>query len=406
MKVDMSTTDRLQILPDKYVKDLVAGIGSIRPAKNSPRGKPVTSGEEDCWVWCGYLPTNTVLLRTKIKTLFEMDHARPSLPVLSLDLAIINTDISVPTVNAERGSYGTIFHRVLEAAALRTKSPIQINSTEFDAVNGALPSTSPDYLVNIDAILVSGSVHTVFKSRGNDWIARLDAFLGYVYFNHPHIRIFGSCFGHQIICQSLLRRLGVDAHVERNPAGWELGVHEVELTESFRKDVGPLVTKNVDQEGLKSLKIQLVHGDQVKLPMSTDGNPVLPFSWSLVGSTQKCAVQGVYQPGRVLTLQGHFEFDGWTNAETIKDFGEHWNDAERVAEGVRRARDNEDDGAKIAAMVLLFLTKGQDITRDGSHVMDLGEHVQVTSNVGWVPWSRLSHLLGWLENIMSRTSTW
>lgn len=336
-----------------------------------------------------------------------MDHARPSLPILSLNLAIINTDISVPTVNAERGSYGTIFHRVLEAAALRTKSPVQINSTEFDAVNGVLPPSVTDYLTNIDAILVSGSVHTVYKSRGNDWIARLDAFLGYVYFEHPHIRFFGSCFGHQIICQSLLRRLGVDAHVEKNPAGWELGVHEIELTEGFRKDVGLLVAKSVDQEDLKSLKIQLVHGDHVKLPMSTDGNPVLPHSWSLVGSTQKCAVQGVYQPGRVLTFQGHFEFDGWTNAETIKAFGEHWDDAERlgVAEGVRRAIDIEEDGPKIAEMVLLFMTKGQDIVRDGSH-MDLGEHVQVTSNVGWVPWSRLSRLLGWFENIMSRTSTW
>lgn len=335
-----------------------------------------------------------------------MDHARPSSPIVSLNLAIINTDISVPTVNAERGSYGTIFHRVLEAAALRTKSPIQINSTEFDAVNGVLPSTSPDYLTNIDAILVSGSVHTVYKSRGKDWIARLDAFLGYVYLKHPHIRFFGSCFGHQIICQSLLRRLGVDARVERNPAGWELGVHEIDLTESFRKKVGPLLKKSVEEEGLKSLKIQLVHGDHVKLPVSTDGSPVLPPVWSLVGSSQKCAVQGVYQPGRVLTFQGHFEFDGWTNAETIKAFGEHWDDAERVAEGVRRATEIEDDSPKIAEMVLLFLTEGRDTVRDASHGMDLGEHVQVTSNVGWVPWSRLSRLFGWFEDIMSRTSPW
>lgn len=335
-----------------------------------------------------------------------MDQEAASLPALSLNLAIINTDISVPTVNAECGSYGTIFHRVLEAAALRTKSPIQINSTEFDAVNGLLPSRSPDCLTKIDAILVSGSVHTVYKSRGNDWIARLDDFLGYVYFKHPHIRVFGSCFGHQIICQSLLRRLGVDGYVERNPAGWELGVHDVELTESFRKDVGPLVTKRVDGEGPKSLKIQLVHGDHVKLPMATDGTPVLPASWSLVGSTQKCAVQGVYEPGRVLTFQGHFEFDGWTNAETIKAFGEHWDDAERVADGVRRALDIEDDGPKIAEMVLLFLTEGRDIVRDASHVIDLGEHVQVTSNLGWVPWNRLSGLLGWFEDLMSRTTTW
>lgn len=335
-----------------------------------------------------------------------MDHALPSLPIPSLNLVIINTDVSVPTVNAERGSYGAIFHQVLEAAALRKKSPIQIHSTEFDAVNGVLPSTNSNYLTSIDAILVSGSVHTVYKSRGEDWIARLDAFLGGVYFKHPHIRFFGSCFGHQIICQSLLRRLEVDAHVERNPAGWELGVHEIKLTESFRKDVGPLVTKRVDREGLKSLKIQLVHGDHVKLPVSTDGNPVLPHSWSLVGSTQKCAVQGVYQPGRVLTFQGHFEFDGWTNAETIKVFGEHWDDAEKVAEGVRGAIDIEDDGPKIAEMVLSFLTEGRDMVRDASHVMGLGEHVQVTSNVGWMPWSRLSGVLGWFEDIMSRMSTW
>lgn len=333
-----------------------------------------------------------------------MDHERQALPTFSLILAIINTDISVPTVNAERGSYGTIFHRVLEAAALRTKLPVQINSTEFDAVNGALPSTSPDYLRSIDAILVSGSVHTVYKSRGNDWIARLEAFLGYVYLKHPHIRFFGSCFGHQIICQSLLRRLGVDAYVERNPAGWELGVHEVRLTEGFRKEIGPLVAKTVGQEGPKSLKVQLVHGDHVKLPISADGNPVLPPSWSLVGSSQKCTVQGVYQPGRVLTFQGHFEFDGWTNAETIKVFGEHWDDAERVTEGVRRAIDIEDDGSKIAEMVLLFLIEGRD--EDASHGMDLGEHMQVTSNVGWMPWSRLSRLLGWFEDLMSRTNLW
>lgn len=333
-----------------------------------------------------------------------MDHERHSVPTLSLNLAIINTDISVPTVNAERGSYGTIFHRVLETAASRTRSPIQICSTEFDAVNGVLPSTSPDYLRSIDAILVSGSVHTVYKSRGKDWIARLEAFLGDVYLKYPHIRFFGSCFGHQIICQSLLRRLGVNAYVERNPAGWELGVHEIELTESFRKDVGPLLTREVDQERLKSLKIQLVHGDHVKLPVSTDGKPVLPRSWSLVGSSQKCTVQGVYQPGRVLTFQGHFEFDGWTNAETIKVFGEHWDDAEGVAEGVRRAIDTEDDGPKIAEMVLLFLIEGRD--EDTSHVMDFGEHMQVTSNVGWMPWSRLSRLLGWFEDLMSKTNLW
>jgi hypothetical protein len=50
IKVDTSTTDRLQIFSDKQVENLVAGIGNIHPAKKSTKMKPETSGEEDCWV--------------------------------------------------------------------------------------------------------------------------------------------------------------------------------------------------------------------------------------------------------------------------------------------------------------------------------------------------------------------
>lgn len=62
-KVDTSTNDHLQIFLDRQLENLVAGIGNIRPAKKSTRVRPETSGEEDCWIGCGYLPTNTVLLR-------------------------------------------------------------------------------------------------------------------------------------------------------------------------------------------------------------------------------------------------------------------------------------------------------------------------------------------------------
>lgn len=330
----------------------------------------------------------------------------------ALNIAIINTDSSVPTVNARVGSYGAIFHQVLQSAASRIQPQTQIRSAEFDAVKGELPSTTSEYLGKVDAILVSGSVHTVYKSQGNDWISSLDAFIGYVYFNHPHIRIFGSCFGHQIISQSLLRRLGVDAHVEKNPAGWELGVHEIEFTETFRKAMTPLVVKRTNRRTLEDLKIQLVHGDQVKLSVCGDGTPNLPPSWSVVGSTQKCAIQGVHQPGRVLTFQGHFEFDAWTNVETIKAFGDHWNDCKRVNEGVRGATDSRDDGQEIAELVFLFLTEGRDTMSNANHVTGLGEHGQITSNLGqraglgWLPWRHLRRLLSLVDDLMSQTTKW
>lgn len=330
----------------------------------------------------------------------------------TLNLAIINTDTSVETVNARLGSYGAIFHQVLQSAASRIQPQAHITSTEFDAVKGELPPTRSEYLEKIDAILVSGSVHTVYKSRGNDWISSLDAFIGYVYFNHPHIRFFGSCFGHQIISRSLLRRLGVDAHVEKNPAGWELGVHEIELTEPFRKAVTPLVAQSARLQTLGNPKIQLVHGDQVKLPVCADGTANLPPSWSVVGSTPKCAVQGVHQPGRVLTFQGHFEFDAWTNVETIKAFGAHWDDCKRVDEGVWNATACQDDGQKIADLVFSFLAQGRDTMSNASHVTGLGEHGHITSDLGqraglqWLPWRHLRRLLTLVDDLMSRTTKW
>lgn len=62
-KVDTSTNDHLQNFLDRQAENLVAGIGNIHSAQKSTRVKLKTSGEEDCWIGCGYLPTNTVLLR-------------------------------------------------------------------------------------------------------------------------------------------------------------------------------------------------------------------------------------------------------------------------------------------------------------------------------------------------------
>lgn len=93
--------------------------------------------------------------------------------------------------------------------------------------------------------------------------------------------------------------------VVKNPKGWEIGVHEVALTPEFSSHFpGSL------QDG--KLSYQFLHQDIA----SIDGP--LPSGWVQLGTTALCDVQGMFLPGRVLTFQGHPEFDKVTNSLCTK----------------------------------------------------------------------------------------
>jgi GMP synthase-like glutamine amidotransferase len=145
------------------------------------------------------------------------------------------------------------------------------------------------------------------------------------YLTFPHIKIFGSCFGHQILCHALFST-HLSPVVCAHPAGWEVGVHAVTLSPAFVAHFGP-VTTNPDSPN--QVRLQMVHADHVVLPFSVSGHPdadsdsdslALPEGWISIGSSAHCALQGVYQRGRVLTFQGHAEFDAWVTRETIDAF--------------------------------------------------------------------------------------
>jgi hypothetical protein len=44
-----------------------------------------------------------------------------------------------------------------------------------------------------------------------------------------------------------------------------------------------------------------------------------------IGSSSKCLIQGLFHPGRVLTLQGHFEFDAFASGELCRQFARTYN---------------------------------------------------------------------------------
>lgn len=256
-----------------------------------------------------------------------------------LRIAVFNTDTPVPTVRPKWSTYGKMFQDLLTAAASRFAPDLTIQCSEYDIQKFEYPST----LADVDVILVTGSASSSYDSE--EWIRRLDDYVLDVYRNYPRVRMFGSCFGHQLLCQSLLREYGV--RVEKDPNGFELGVRDVRLEKRFRETMagGKVFGRDVP----KSLRVQMIHGDHVVVP----DWKVLPESWIPLGATQHCAVQGLYEPERILTFQGHFEFNRFVNTELIKLFGEDW-DPEVKKEGLAAA-DADDDGEFAAELVLQFM---------------------------------------------------
>lgn len=281
----------------------------------------------------------------------------------TIRIAMLNADTPVPNVLNTRGSYGAIFTNLLTAAARRLSRHITVEAADFDVVRGEYPSSPAGF----DALLVTGSSASSYDDV--PWTHRLDRYLRDVYRDHPHVRIFGSCFGHQIVCQSLLRENG--ARVEKDPKGWELGVHEIQLTDTFSKALGgksktepissdrlPTPDTEEDSTPKQTLRLQFIHADHVKLEA-----PALPPSWIPIGSSKHCTVQGVYQPGRVLTYQGHFEFDRFVNTETVKVFGAKWEPS--ALQAALDSMDKDDDSQAAADIVVRFLLEANGLAEKG-----------------------------------------
>lgn len=254
----------------------------------------------------------------------------------TLHIAIFNTDIPVPEVFTQRAStYGQIFHSLLTAAASRKHPDLVVKSTEYDTRKLEYPASLDD----VDLILITGSINSAYDNI--PWVHRLEDYIIATYRDCPRVKWFGSCFGHQIICQALLKGYGV--RVDAEPRGWEVGVKEMDMDAKFRSAFA--------SQGFKvpaKMRLQFVHGDFVVVP---DWD-ALPGSWSVLGSTAWCANQGMMEVGRVLTFQGHFEFDRFVNGETIKTF--FAKKAPEWLEESLRAVDADDDSEFAAEMVLHF----------------------------------------------------
>jgi len=80
-----------------------------------------------------------------------------------------------------------------------------------------------------------------------------------------------------------------------------------------------------------------------------------PPGATLLGSSPRCAVQGMYAPRRFVTVQGHPEFTGETETEIIQSRTKAGVFSEEQAQEALGRVDMEHDGVPIGVAFLKFL---------------------------------------------------
>ncbi|KAI5826439.1 class I glutamine amidotransferase-like protein [Schizophyllum commune Tattone D] len=212
-------------------------------------------------------------------------------------LALLLCDTPMPAVQREYGDYAQIFRDLLRNALPASKAGSDGDASPpfildaFDVVH-KMEYPKEEEMETYDAVLLTGSAASAYDDV--PWINKLVDWVRHIAQDKPQIRIFGICFGHQIVGRALGGTCEPSGH-------WEVGPTPFRLTE---------VGKNVFG-GKDELYLQQMHRDHV---------PAIPAGFELLGSTPVCPNQGMVQfyegegaatdPRRIhiLTVQGHPEF--------------------------------------------------------------------------------------------------
>jgi hypothetical protein len=174
--------------------------------------------------------------------------------------------------------------------------------------------------------------------------------------------------------------------------GYEIGIQPITISQEFAATaLGKTLSTSLDKREGGKLHIQLIHGDRVigfnpstadapETTLPPSALTALPGPWLNIGSTLLSPIQGLYYPGRVLTYQGHFEFDIFVNTETVIEFGRRagW-DAEMVAESLRKINAcavGDDDSELAAEIVVQFLDDDINID-DNQDVREINVSMKV-----------------------------
>ncbi|KAJ4474392.1 class I glutamine amidotransferase-like protein [Lentinula aciculospora] len=179
-------------------------------------------------------------------------------------IALLVCDTPIPEVVAEHGEYPRMFHELMRKS-LPDEFGWNFTMDAYDVVR-KMEYPSKEKIDQYDAFMYTGSAVSAYADL--EWIHTLVEFTAHLVKNHPKTRIFGICFGHQIVS------LALGGTCVKNDGKWEIGPTKLRLT-----DIGESVF-GIEKE----LTIQEMHQDHV---------PFIPKGFHLLASTDVSINQGM-----------------------------------------------------------------------------------------------------------------
>ncbi|EMC91942.1 hypothetical protein BAUCODRAFT_79151 [Baudoinia panamericana UAMH 10762] len=245
----------------------------------------------------------------------------------TLRIAVLECDEPVGKTKEKYGGYGNLFAELLNNGAdlMVKKDGVKRPHLDISKYNVVNEEIFPSFDA-VDAVLMTGSKYNAFDN--DPWILKLVEYTKKV-LAQDRVRLIGVCFGHQIIGRAM------GSKVDRSDQGWEISCTPVTLTE-----------KGKELFGVPKLAINQMHHDIVYTH---------PSSVEPLGHSDRCEVQGMYSPRRLISTQGHPEFGAEVITELLQRRHEQgvFDDA-MFEEALTRANDHH-DGVAVAAAFVRFL---------------------------------------------------
>ncbi|MCJ1404176.1 hypothetical protein MMC11_007401 [Xylographa trunciseda] len=242
---------------------------------------------------------------------------------MPLRIAILECDTPLTNTRTKYGGYGGVFTTLLNAGS----KSIGLDRHELDISTWEVVDKQ-EYpsLEDVDAVLITGSRHNSFDDV--PWINRLVEFTQQV-LAQDRVRIIGVCFGHQIVGRAMGVKVG------RSDRGWEASVCKMDLT-----------AKGKELFGKDKLRIHQMHKDIVF---------TYPPEVEPLGSSPRCEVQGMLIPKRVITIQGHPEFNVEIVTELLEARHKQGIFDDKTYEDAMHRVGREQDGVLVSGVFLKFL---------------------------------------------------
>ncbi|KAE9402593.1 hypothetical protein BT96DRAFT_543070 [Gymnopus androsaceus JB14] len=154
-----------------------------------------------------------------------------------VSIALLICESLIPLIGTEHGDQPKIFEDMMRKSFPKSQLSLDalddvdyLTMDSYDVVH-KMEYPSEEQIDGYDAVMCSGSAANAYADNV-EWIRKLIAFTVHLARDHPRVKIFGFCFGHQIIS------LALGGTCVYNNGNWEIGPTKICLTDVGRVYLG------------------------------------------------------------------------------------------------------------------------------------------------------------------------